>query len=146
MFDAADRLLLFRGIDAHVPGVHFWFTPGGGVETGEELHEAARRELFEETGCTSAELGPAIWTRSAHFSFPRCAASERRSFLARVPSWEVDMTGFSDLERRCMIDHRWWTVDELRDAKEPMYPTEMPALVCDLLRQDPPAAPIEVGP
>lgn len=33
------------------PGVHdFWAGPGGGVEGAEQLHEAAEREAFEETG------------------------------------------------------------------------------------------------
>lgn len=33
------------------PGIHdFWAGPGGGVEQAEELHEAAEREAFEETG------------------------------------------------------------------------------------------------
>ena len=33
------------------PGIHdFWAGPGGGVEGSEELHQAAEREAFEETG------------------------------------------------------------------------------------------------
>jgi 8-oxo-dGTP diphosphatase len=43
-----DRLLLVRHFR---PGIHdFWAGPGGGVENAEELHEAAQREAFEETG------------------------------------------------------------------------------------------------
>jgi len=43
-----DRILLVRHFRA---GVHdFWAGPGGGVEQQEQLHEAAEREAFEETG------------------------------------------------------------------------------------------------
>ena len=35
---------------------HAWQFPQGGVDKGEELEAAARRELEEETGVTSAEL------------------------------------------------------------------------------------------
>lgn len=48
---ADDRLLLV----AHRKGEHrYWLLPGGGVEMGETLVEAARREVSEETGIDAA--------------------------------------------------------------------------------------------
>ncbi|MFC5343919.1 RNA pyrophosphohydrolase [Brevundimonas staleyi] len=37
-------------------GSHSWQFPQGGVDKGEDIEAAARRELEEETGVTSAEL------------------------------------------------------------------------------------------
>jgi 8-oxo-dGTP pyrophosphatase MutT (NUDIX family) len=57
LLDASDRLLL-------VHSGHAWFAPGGGVEAGEKLAEAAARELHEETRLTvpPADLYPVAYT------------------------------------------------------------------------------------
>lgn len=45
---------VWLGRRAGTPGPHNWQFPQGGVDPGEDLEAAARRELAEETGVTSA--------------------------------------------------------------------------------------------
>ena len=56
--DPIDRLLLMKWEAQDV-----WITPGGGLLPGENYEEAARRELWEETGISDIELGPWVWAR-----------------------------------------------------------------------------------
>ena len=49
--DAAGRLLLLKRSDNNC-----WGIPGGGVEPGEFVEAAARREAFEETGLELGEM------------------------------------------------------------------------------------------
>jgi 8-oxo-dGTP pyrophosphatase MutT (NUDIX family) len=125
---------LFRGGDPHRPEIGtWWFTPGGGVEEGESLVEAARREVFEETGIELTDVGPQILRREVRVMFEGVEYDKIEHFFAVLVDvfdpGPVDVSGWTDVERRSVVEQRWWTVAELRATDQTFYPVDLPDLV-----------------
>lgn len=130
------RVLLLHGSDPHRPqDGSWWFTVGGGCESGESTAEAARREAYEETGFALAgDLGPVVLHRTAEFDFEGVHCVQTEDFyLALVDSDVVVTTGWTDLERRSVSGYRWWSLTELAQTDESVYPQQLVALVSPLI-------------
>jgi 8-oxo-dGTP pyrophosphatase MutT (NUDIX family) len=144
LLDLDNRVLLFRALGHD--GLPFWFTPGGGAEPDETPEQAARRELFEETGLSGIDIGPEIWRRTITGPFDGIVREFReRWFFARVPHFELDTRGFDQLERDTITEHRWWALSELDTWHERLVPGDLAARIKRLLRDGPPAAPIDIA-
>jgi 8-oxo-dGTP pyrophosphatase MutT (NUDIX family) len=133
--DADARVLLFRGGDPARPeGGTWWFTPGGGVETGEDVEDAARRELREETGLSVSDLGSVVLRRHAEFQFNDVMVDQHEVyFLVRTMPFEIDTGGWTPGERQIVEEHRWWSLDELGATPDRVYPGGLAALLDSLI-------------
>lgn len=135
MLDDRGRVLLVRGRDPEKPDTSFWFTIGGAVETGETLRAAAVREIHEETGLTVEpdDLRGPLWRRVAIFPFAgELIRSEELFFAVRTEEFVPHRGGFTDLERRTILEHRWCTPAEIRAIQgggEAVYPQDLPELL-----------------
>ena len=110
-----------------------WITPGGGVEPGESLVQAALREVYEETGLR-LELDPAA--EPLHSDQVRFTVAGRDIdqtnfyFLVQVPSGlPVQPAGHTDLEQLVVLGHRWWPLAELAASDVVWEPLTMVELI-----------------
>lgn len=132
VLDPAGRALMFR---YDVPGRDpFWVTAGGECEPDESFEEAARRELFEETGFI-ADPGPQIARMTPEFVTVEGepVQADERFFLVRVAEARIDTAGHTELEQALMTQHRWFTLEELERWDEAVFPANLAAMIRSLI-------------
>lgn len=128
LLDPQDRVLLFRFDIGDRPP--FWATVGGECDPHESFEDAARRELREETGI-DADPGPQVAQQNPEFITPEGepVRGDERFFRVRVTDARISTEGHTELERRVMQEHRWFTRDELANWHEFIYPRDLAQLI-----------------
>ena len=140
VLDPAGRVLLFgaRLVDlATPPGpVLYWYTPGGAVEPGEPVRQAAARELAEEIGLVvdPADLEGPVWLRRAVAPLLGVPTDHRETyFVLRDVVHEVDVSGQTEVEVLEDQPHRWWSRAELVASGEEFVPASLAGALPELL-------------
>jgi 8-oxo-dGTP pyrophosphatase MutT (NUDIX family) len=100
-----------------------WITPGGGIDEGETILEAAVRELREETGIrvSPEALGDLIWTSQGRWDWSD--GQNHNTFTdhfykLQVSAFELDVSGWTEDERRDVLEFRWWSAADLIETEE----------------------------
>jgi 8-oxo-dGTP pyrophosphatase MutT (NUDIX family) len=145
LLDPTGRVLLVHFADPQT-GYAWWATPGGGIGPGETPEEAARREVFEETGLRDLELGPCVWLREVEYGWRGRRYRQREHvFVALVDAFEPSREWLQEEEPDMLVEHRWWTPDDIERSEERFGPRRLGSLLRALLRDGIPPEPLRIG-
>ena len=137
--DGDDRLLLQPCITPDTRE-EFWCTPGGALHESETPSDAARRELFEETGLRlDGDLDEPVWERMHEFTVGdgREFHQRERYYVVRVDAFDPVPGCLSEFERASIREQRWLGSEELRHVARPLLnPRELPELLARVRASD----------
>ena len=105
-----NRVLLVRR--GQPPSEDLWAIPGGSVEIGETLQEAAEREILEETGIT-IRAGKPVYT----FDSIQRDGDGKIRFHYVIVDLGVDYISGNPIAGDDAIEARWVTEQEINDLR-----------------------------
>ena len=149
LLDQRGQVLLMAAKDpADARKGSWWEIPGGGIDHGEDTVDAARRELFEETGISDVEIGPCVWTQHARFTFAGWRFDQHEHVHV---GWcdGVDLSllrpgGLEAFEAMAFSGPRWWGLDDLMASEERVLPVRLREFLPDLVAGRLPAEPLDI--
>ncbi|MGH2720841.1 MAG: NUDIX hydrolase [Actinomycetota bacterium] len=132
LLDDEGRVLLVQFENGR--GERWWAAPGGGADPGETIEQALAREVDEELGLSDIPPAEAVFRRDVVFENlqGRTVRQLEHYFVARCLRHDVPAQRLSRLRAEGVVAVRWWTVGELADTEDRVYPDGLVAFLRSL--------------
>ena len=150
LFNEAQELLLMRLSGQHItlpdPAYNgdYWLPVGGRVEEGETMIDSIARELYEETGLAMSDitLHKEIYYGKFDLKFDtHTIHTEQRIFWATTQNRDVHLGNLSDEEKNVVQGIKWFSMDDLSQSREPIYPAVLHSAIPQILEGNIPSQP-----
>ncbi|MBU1008108.1 NUDIX domain-containing protein [Candidatus Dependentiae bacterium] len=129
----------------------FWVLVGGGMEPGEDIKEAAFREIHEEAGLAKedVELGPIVWHDEVHMVLAGTPTHINEQYIVakvKTNNNKISNENFTDWEKEVVRKVDWFSLEQIRNIPEIVYPLSLMDYLPDALDGKYPEKPININP
>ena len=125
----------------------FWTLIGGRIEDCESLLDAARREVFEETGIRSVSFGPVVWLEELDLSLRGQPTHVSQQYIvARTSEREITLAHLTEYEPSVVKQVAWFSLADVVSTTEMIYPLLLPLRLPDVIAGKYPPHPLDIAP